>query len=338
MADAPGSERPVPADGGRARLGASGGRRLAVRAEVGRLSRRARERRRRARALVAQRPAAAPLLPRAAAARRVDAAALGARRRDRDRARRRTRLRRDADAPPSGGEPRPQARRRDPGHLRRLRPPALEGEARARAPDREAARRAREGRRGLRAVAGLRRRRAGTEWLQTLQAAGFDGVVAKRLGLPYLPGSRDGVVKVKPHKTADCVVAGIRWKKGGRETIATLLLGLYDDDGASRLRRLGRGRREEPGGDRRQGPAARRQEERPPLQRAEPLGHRRARGDAAQAEARRRGALRQAREAPLPPRHAAAPLPAATRTRRTARGARCARRAADDLAVEDLLR
>jgi ATP-dependent DNA ligase len=71
----------------------------------------------------------------------------------------------------------------------------------------------------------------GRDWLQTLQAAGFDGVVAKRLGLPYLPGSREGVVKVKPHKTADCVVAGLRWKAGGRATIATLLLGLYADDG-----------------------------------------------------------------------------------------------------------
>ena len=71
----------------------------------------------------------------------------------------------------------------------------------------------------------------GRAWLQTLQAAGFDGVVAKRLGLPYLPGSRDGIVKVKPHKTADCVVAGLRWKAGGRTTIATLLLGLYADDG-----------------------------------------------------------------------------------------------------------
>jgi ATP-dependent DNA ligase len=71
----------------------------------------------------------------------------------------------------------------------------------------------------------------GRDWLQTLQAAGFDGVIAKRLGLPYLPGSRDGVVKVKPHRTADCVVAGVRWKKGGRTTIATLLLGLYADDG-----------------------------------------------------------------------------------------------------------
>jgi ATP-dependent DNA ligase len=71
----------------------------------------------------------------------------------------------------------------------------------------------------------------GRDWLETLQAAGFDGVIAKRLGLPYLPGSRDGVVKVKPHKTADCVVVGLRWKKGGRSTIATLLLGLYADDG-----------------------------------------------------------------------------------------------------------
>jgi ATP-dependent DNA ligase len=69
------------------------------------------------------------------------------------------------------------------------------------------------------------------EWLQTLQAAGFDGVIAKKLGLPYLPGSRDGVVKVKPYKTADCVVAGVRFKAGGRTTIATLLLGLYADDG-----------------------------------------------------------------------------------------------------------
>jgi ATP-dependent DNA ligase len=70
-----------------------------------------------------------------------------------------------------------------------------------------------------------------TDWLQTLQAAGFDGVIGKRLGLPYLPGSRDGVVKVKPYKTADCVVAGVRFKAGGRKTLATLLLGLYADDG-----------------------------------------------------------------------------------------------------------
>jgi ATP-dependent DNA ligase len=68
------------------------------------------------------------------------------------------------------------------------------------------------------------------DWLQRIETAGLDGVVAKRLGLPYLPGSREGVVKVKRHKTADCVVAGVRWKEKPTK-IATLLLGLYADDG-----------------------------------------------------------------------------------------------------------
>jgi ATP-dependent DNA ligase len=67
-------------------------------------------------------------------------------------------------------------------------------------------------------------------WLDALETAGLDGVVAKRLDRPYLPGSRDAVVKVKPERTADCVVAGVRWKEAGTR-IATLLLGLYDDDG-----------------------------------------------------------------------------------------------------------
>ena len=68
------------------------------------------------------------------------------------------------------------------------------------------------------------------EWLDRLEAAGLDGVVCKRLGLPYLPGSREGAVKVKRRKTADCVVVGIRWK-AKPDRIATLLLGLYDEEG-----------------------------------------------------------------------------------------------------------
>jgi ATP-dependent DNA ligase len=67
---------------------------------------------------------------------------------------------------------------------------------------------------------------AATAWLDRFEAAGLDGVVAKRLGLPYLPGSRDGVAKVKEHKTADCVVIGVRWKQKPTR-LATLLLGLY---------------------------------------------------------------------------------------------------------------
>ncbi len=67
-------------------------------------------------------------------------------------------------------------------------------------------------------------------WLDRFEALGLDGVIAKRPGLAYLPGSRDGMVKVKEHKSADCAVVGIRWK-GSQEQIATLLLGLYREDG-----------------------------------------------------------------------------------------------------------
>ena len=67
-------------------------------------------------------------------------------------------------------------------------------------------------------------------WLEALESAGLDGVVAKRLDSPYLPGSREAVVKVKPERTADCVVVGVRWKERPSR-IATLLLGLYREDG-----------------------------------------------------------------------------------------------------------
>jgi ATP-dependent DNA ligase len=66
-------------------------------------------------------------------------------------------------------------------------------------------------------------------WLDRLEAAGLDGVVAKRLDLPYLPGSREGVVKVKKYKTADCVIVGFRYSEKGEGRISTLLLGLYND-------------------------------------------------------------------------------------------------------------
>jgi ATP-dependent DNA ligase len=69
-------------------------------------------------------------------------------------------------------------------------------------------------------------------WLDRLEQAGLDGVVAKRLGLPYLPGSRDGVVKVKPYRTADCVIVGFRWSEKADGRISTLLLGLFADDGS----------------------------------------------------------------------------------------------------------
>jgi ATP-dependent DNA ligase len=70
-------------------------------------------------------------------------------------------------------------------------------------------------------------------WLDSFEAIGFDGVIAKRLELPYLAGSREAVAKVKPERTADCIVVGVRWKAAQTpRRIATLLLGLVADDGS----------------------------------------------------------------------------------------------------------
>jgi len=65
-------------------------------------------------------------------------------------------------------------------------------------------------------------------WLERLEMIGLDGVVCKRADLAYKPGSREAVVKVKHHKTCDCVIVGYR-KNGNR--VASLLLGLYADGG-----------------------------------------------------------------------------------------------------------
>jgi ATP-dependent DNA ligase len=57
-----------------------------------------------------------------------------------------------------------------------------------------------------------------------------DGVIAKRLDLPYQSGNRDGMVKVKRLRTADCVVGGFRYASEGK-LVGSMLLGLYDDKG-----------------------------------------------------------------------------------------------------------
>jgi ATP-dependent DNA ligase len=67
------------------------------------------------------------------------------------------------------------------------------------------------------------------KWLSGSGGA-LDGVMAKRLGIPYSSGNRHGMVKVKRRQTVDCVVGGFRY--GTNSKIAgSLLLGLYDKDG-----------------------------------------------------------------------------------------------------------
>lgn len=77
-------------------------------------------------------------------------------------------------------------------------------------------------------------RDAALAWLAATGGA-LDGVIAKRLDDPYRSGER-AMLKVKVHRTADCVVGGWRAESGG-DLVASLLLGLYDADG--RLNHVG---------------------------------------------------------------------------------------------------
>jgi ATP-dependent DNA ligase len=68
-----------------------------------------------------------------------------------------------------------------------------------------------------------------TKWFRSV-GGGLDGVIAKRLDLAYLTGTRDGMQKMKHMRTAECVVGGFRYASKGT-VLGSLLLGLYDDGG-----------------------------------------------------------------------------------------------------------
>jgi ATP-dependent DNA ligase len=70
------------------------------------------------------------------------------------------------------------------------------------------------------------------DWFHRFEGAGLDGVVAKPVDGSYQPDKRV-MLKIKHERDCDCVVAGFRWYKdaAGKE-IGSLLLGLFNDDGA----------------------------------------------------------------------------------------------------------
>ncbi|WP_320671190.1 ATP-dependent DNA ligase [Patulibacter defluvii] len=66
-------------------------------------------------------------------------------------------------------------------------------------------------------------------WLRTTE-----GVIAKELDAPYLPGARKGMVKIKRLRTIDAVAVG--WRPGKEEgTVGSLILGLYTPEGDLRV-------------------------------------------------------------------------------------------------------
>jgi ATP-dependent DNA ligase len=69
------------------------------------------------------------------------------------------------------------------------------------------------------------------DWLARFEGAGLDGVIAKPADGTYQPGKRS-MIRIKHARTAECVVAGFRWHKEGKERlVGSLLLGLYDKKG-----------------------------------------------------------------------------------------------------------
>jgi ATP-dependent DNA ligase len=76
-----------------------------------------------------------------------------------------------------------------------------------------------------------RDRKTALKWFRGVGTGGaLDGVIAKRIDLPYQSGNREGMVKIKNLRTADCVVGGFRYAAKGKE-VGSLLLGLYGKDG-----------------------------------------------------------------------------------------------------------
>ena len=72
---------------------------------------------------------------------------------------------------------------------------------------------------------------AAADWLRTAE-----GVIAKEVDAPYLPGERKGMVKVKRKRTLDAVVLG--WRPGKAEgTVGALILGAFNQ--AGQLREIG---------------------------------------------------------------------------------------------------
>ena len=59
--------------------------------------------------------------------------------------------------------------------------------------------------------------------------------MAKRLDFPYQAGNREGMQKIKMHRTADCVIGGFRYgerpQSAEKKLLGSLLLGLYDNEG-----------------------------------------------------------------------------------------------------------
>ncbi|MFC4945904.1 ATP-dependent DNA ligase [Pseudonocardia sp. GCM10023141] len=85
---------------------------------------------------------------------------------------------------------------------------------------------------GLHVTPATTDRELAQQWFTLFEGAGLDGVMGKPAGGPYTPGKRT-MIKIKHARTADVVLAGLRWHKDTEPgtAVGSLLLGLYDEAG-----------------------------------------------------------------------------------------------------------
>ena len=81
---------------------------------------------------------------------------------------------------------------------------------------------------------------AGRRLFKEAVRRGFEGVMAKEVSSPYLPGQRSGHwLKIKRGLDVDAAVCG--WIASGRRPFASLVLGLYQDGGLRHIGQVGSG-------------------------------------------------------------------------------------------------
>ena len=91
------------------------------------------------------------------------------------------------------------------------------------------ARKCLRGKKSLRLSPATTELRKAMQWFSSV-GGDLDGIVAKRMDLPYQSGERTGMQKIKQQRTADCVIGGFRYATQGK-VIGSLLLGLYNEQG-----------------------------------------------------------------------------------------------------------
>ncbi len=77
-------------------------------------------------------------------------------------------------------------------------------------------------------------KREGKKFYKKALKLGFEGIVAKEVNSPYLPGKRSSYwLKIKKEQTLDLIICGFTPGKGEREGLfGSLILGAYSDDGS----------------------------------------------------------------------------------------------------------